>query len=170
MASSIDAIPTEALETLLECSVCLETLNDPRTLSCFHSFCRCCLENFVQRCRKRNENPQLNIFECPVCRSQFTVNPQKGVQGIRTNHFVRNMLDIVAVERRVKGIPCHHCMQPECGGQGFYWALRELRDIHVRGMPSSSQQLPRLQKTQRVIDGRTVEAGESVKNRKQASL
>ena len=111
MASSINAISTKALETLLECSVCLETLNDPRTLSCFHSFCRCCLENFVQRCRKRNENPQLNIFECPVCRSQFTVNPQKGVQGIRTNHFVRNMLDIMAIERRVKGIPCHHCSQ-----------------------------------------------------------
>ena len=115
MASSIDAIPTEALETLLECSVCLETLNDPRTLSCFHSFCRCCLEKFVQGCRNRNENPQLNTFECPICRSEFTVNPQKGVEGIGANYFVRNMLDIMAVESRVKGVPCHQCQKASAG-------------------------------------------------------
>ena len=110
MASSINAISTKALETLLECSVCLETLNDPRTLSCFHSFCRCCLEKFVQGRRDENENPQLNSFECPMCRSEFALNPQ-GVEGIDANYFVRNMLDIMAVERRVKGIPCHHCSQ-----------------------------------------------------------
>ena len=115
MASSMDAIPTEALETLVECSVCLGRLNNPRTLPCFHSFCRCCLEKFVQGCSDRNENPQLNTFECPDCRSEFTLNPQVGVEGIRTSYLVRNMLDVMTVENPVKGIPCHHCQKVSAG-------------------------------------------------------
>ena len=58
------------LKSLLECSICLETFEDPRTLPCLHSFCKNCLENFVEG--KRND--ELN---CPVCRCNFTLNEGK---------------------------------------------------------------------------------------------
>ncbi len=57
------------LQTLLECSICLETFEEPRTLPCLHSFCKKCLENFVDgKC-----DDELN---CPVCRSKFALNKE----------------------------------------------------------------------------------------------
>jgi len=47
----------------LECSVCLETLNKPMTVSpCMHSFCKACIEEY----RKFNNN-------CPMCRQTIDV-------------------------------------------------------------------------------------------------
>ena len=61
--------PRQDLTRLLECSVCLETFDDPRTLHCLHSFCKTCLENFV----KGKPKDQLN---CPVCRCKFTLDKE----------------------------------------------------------------------------------------------
>ena len=57
------------LKNLLECSICLETFDDPRTLLCLHSFCKKCLENFVDGKREDELN-------CPVCRCKFTLNEE----------------------------------------------------------------------------------------------
>ena len=57
------------LKSLLECSICLETFDEPRTLPCLHSFCKKCLENFVDG--KRDD--ELN---CPVCRTKFALNKE----------------------------------------------------------------------------------------------
>ena len=71
MASASSMPPTDQdLKLLLECSICLETFDDPRTLPCLHSFCKKCLENFVDG--KRDD--ELN---CPVCRGKFTLNEGK---------------------------------------------------------------------------------------------
>ena len=72
MASASSMLPSDQrqdLKSLLECSICLETFDDPRTLACLHSFCKKCLENFVDgKCED-----ELN---CPVCRSKFTINEE----------------------------------------------------------------------------------------------
>ena len=60
------------LKRLLECSICLETFDDPRTLLCLHSFCKKCLENFVN-------GKSVDELNCPVCRSKFTVNKGKEI-------------------------------------------------------------------------------------------
>ncbi len=70
-ASSMPSLgERQHLKSLLECSICLETFEEPRTLLCLHSFCRKCLENFVDG--KRDD--ELN---CPVCRCKFTLNKGK---------------------------------------------------------------------------------------------
>jgi hypothetical protein len=52
------------VETLLECSVCLETLNDPRTLPCFQSFCKVCLEKIVRIELKKAKSAKIEDFNC----------------------------------------------------------------------------------------------------------
>jgi hypothetical protein len=72
MASASSMLPTDQrqdLKNLLECSICLETFDDPRTLLCLHSFCKKCLENFVDGKREDELN-------CPVCRCNFTLNEE----------------------------------------------------------------------------------------------
>ena len=94
------------LKSLLECSICLETFDDPRTLPCLHSFCKRCLENFVNgKCED-----ELN---CPVCRCKFKLN--EGVEGMTRNHFICNMLEALSIQHHEKCIPCSHCEQPSVG-------------------------------------------------------
>ena len=69
-ASSMPSLgERQHLKSLLECSICLETFEEPRTLPCLHSFCKKCLENFVDGKR----DSELN---CPVCRCKFTLNKE----------------------------------------------------------------------------------------------
>uniref|UniRef100_A0A3Q3LW25 RING-type domain-containing protein n=1 Tax=Labrus bergylta TaxID=56723 RepID=A0A3Q3LW25_9LABR len=51
------------LEEGLSCPICLDIFKDPVTLSCFHSFCKDCLQN----CWKEKENK-----ECPLCKRRHS--------------------------------------------------------------------------------------------------
>ena len=109
MASPPDAVPVDEIESLLTCSICLETLNDPRTLPCFHSFCKCCLEKFVKKQREKAVGKEIKDFNCPTCRSVFTLEPKEEVEGMSGSHFIRNMLDVMAIQRQAKVAKCSHC-------------------------------------------------------------
>ena len=45
--ASSDNVPVDEINDLLTCSMCLETLTEPRSLPCFHNFCKVCLGEFV---------------------------------------------------------------------------------------------------------------------------
>lgn len=51
------------------CSVCLETLKDPATLPCGHSYCLACIKNHWD---KRDSKGQ---YSCPQCRQVFNPRP-----------------------------------------------------------------------------------------------
>ncbi|XP_052090171.1 uncharacterized protein LOC127726753 [Mytilus californianus] len=50
----------------LICALCLEIYNDPRLLSCYHTFCQTCIEQLI------NKGEEKGIFKCPLCRSAIT--------------------------------------------------------------------------------------------------
>ncbi|EGD77918.1 hypothetical protein PTSG_09553 [Salpingoeca rosetta] len=52
------------LATALECGICLDTMEDPVTLPCGHSFCGHCCQQLVSSTRAR-------YFSCPLDRSKF---------------------------------------------------------------------------------------------------
>ena len=68
------------------CSLCLDQFIDPRILSCFHTFCRDCLKEYV---RKTTSWVLLSKqeFECPLCRTRNTL-PSTGVEGIQKNFYL----------------------------------------------------------------------------------
>lgn len=47
-----------------ECSICTETLRNPKLLSCCHSFCELCLKLWIEK-----QGKQLLGIECPLCRN-----------------------------------------------------------------------------------------------------
>ena len=111
MASASSLPPAnqrQDLKSLLECSICLETFEEPRTLPCLHSFCTKCLENFVAG----KSDDELN---CPVCRSKFVLNKEEGVAGMTKNHFICNMVEVLSIQQQDKSIPCSHCQQLSAG-------------------------------------------------------
>ena len=42
-SASPDSVPVDEIKDLLTCSLCSKTLNEPRSLSCLHNFCKVCL-------------------------------------------------------------------------------------------------------------------------------
>ena len=111
MASVADLV-FQRMESLLECCFCTETLNKPRTLSCFHSFCHHCLEKFVATRRENavkagTKVPE--IFECPICRTEFHVKENESVEKIPSNFFINNMLELHALQQQTQCIQCQSC-------------------------------------------------------------
>lgn len=56
-------------EEAFVCSVCLETLKDPATLPCGHSYCLACIQSHWD---KRDNEGQ---YSCPQCRQTFNPRP-----------------------------------------------------------------------------------------------
>ena len=74
----------------LICSICSENYNNtnlvPKALPCLHTFCRQCLTLFLEQTQDGNELP------CPMCREPFQ-RPENGVDGLRTNFMLQDMID-----------------------------------------------------------------------------
>ncbi|CAN9511090.1 unnamed protein product [Ophioblennius macclurei] len=76
-----------AEEESFMCSVCLETLKDPATLPCGHSYCLACIKNHWD---KRDSKGQ---YSCPQCRQVFNPRPSlakstllvEAMEKLRTN-------------------------------------------------------------------------------------
>ncbi|XP_035698800.1 tripartite motif-containing protein 2-like [Branchiostoma floridae] len=87
-------------EQFLTCPVCMLHFRDPRVLPCLHTFCRECLQEWATK-----QQP----LECPTCRTQVSL-PDQGVDGLRTNFYVNNLLDFAAVKKGAgPGVPCQVC-------------------------------------------------------------
>ncbi|XP_078575689.1 E3 ubiquitin-protein ligase TRIM45-like [Branchiostoma floridae x Branchiostoma japonicum] len=92
-------------DQFLTCPVCMLHFRDPRILPCLHTFCKECLKDWATK-----QQP----LECPTCRTQVSL-PDQGVDGLRTNFYVNNLLDFAAAKKGTEpGVPCQVCE----GGQG----------------------------------------------------
>ncbi|XP_066294004.1 tripartite motif-containing protein 2-like [Branchiostoma lanceolatum] len=69
--------------SIITCSICLNTYNDPKSLPCHHTFCNDCLKDCVGN-RSR--------IACPLCRLQVSI-PRGGVSAFGTNFVIRNLME-----------------------------------------------------------------------------
>ncbi|XP_059927257.1 E3 ubiquitin-protein ligase TRIM35-like [Gadus macrocephalus] len=72
------------LKHFLTCSVCTEIFKDPVSLSCHHSFCSSCLQDFWAQAENKN---------CPVCK-------RKSSKGIVVNFSIKELADSYAGRQR----------------------------------------------------------------------
>eukprot|EP00741_Cyanophora_paradoxa_P015789 tig00020904_g15244.t1 len=95
-------VDAETLREFLSCSICLETLVDPRALSCSHTFCSSCLRGIAD---STSDNKQIR---CPVCRK---ATPLGGgfVDDLPRNVLVVHLLETV----QISALPPPACA--ECG-------------------------------------------------------
>ncbi|XP_028413827.1 E3 ubiquitin-protein ligase TRIM33-like [Dendronephthya gigantea] len=99
------------VKDLLTCTLCSRYLNDPRSLTCLHHFCKGCLGKYVKRLRGGDKN--IEIFPCPTCHSEFTLKPDQDVAEVQTNQFLKNILEIMEIQQKAKAsTACSRCHNP----------------------------------------------------------
>ena len=76
-------------EEIFNCPICLEdmTSNQPRALSCLHTFCEKCL-NKIRR------GPSKSVIRCPNCRKDTQV-PKEGIHKLPENFLLKTFKEFV---------------------------------------------------------------------------
>ncbi|XP_078345274.1 tripartite motif-containing protein 2-like [Oculina patagonica] len=79
MASSVE----KELAKHLECGICLERFEEPKMLTCQHSYCKKCLGRLVTT----------DEITCPECKRKTEV-PNGDVKSLPSNFLINNLLSI----------------------------------------------------------------------------
>jgi len=80
-----------SIRELLDCPICLEVLQNAKSLPCIHTFCLHCLEDYW-----KDKEAGQQVF-CPVCRGPFDI-PQSGLDsGLPNNFMVQKLMEIGSV-------------------------------------------------------------------------
>ena len=96
---------------MIQCSICLEDFNDPKSLPCLHTFC---LECLFSHCRDKLPGDELL---CPVCRNGCLV-PEAGISAFPLNFFINDLLFAQeAAKPAVDGILLCECCLEQSGGK-----------------------------------------------------
>ena len=75
------------------------------------------LEKYAERLD--GSDKEIKTFPCPTCRSEIRLKSNQDVAGLASNHFIKSMLEIIALQEKAKASPkCSHCKDPainHCG-------------------------------------------------------
>ncbi|XP_041376069.1 uncharacterized protein LOC121388684 [Gigantopelta aegis] len=92
MANFAPPSTVDFTDTYLTCRICFGAFQTPKTLTCLHTFCRDCLQKWING---RTDAYKRRGFTCPVCRQFATVaNPTAGwADEIPTDFRLKAMLE-----------------------------------------------------------------------------
>ncbi|XP_028392261.1 E3 ubiquitin-protein ligase TRIM33-like isoform X2 [Dendronephthya gigantea] len=114
MATAPERSATNGIEELLTCCICTETLDEPKTLPCFHSFCKKCLARYIEVEREKAKKKDQHSFDCPMCRTKFELKEGDSVERIPPNYFINALLDILPViQQQTQKLHCESCKVAE---------------------------------------------------------
>ena len=86
----------------LECPICLNIFDDPKTLSCCHTFCKGCLARLLESQQDASKLP------CPVCRGVTDV-PEGNVSKLQTSIALKSLVEDVKNQHQI----CTSCKSEE---------------------------------------------------------
>ncbi|XP_078344817.1 E3 ubiquitin-protein ligase TRIM45-like [Oculina patagonica] len=95
----------ENLKQHLTCSICLDIYNEPKTISCLHTFCCECLSNHARASHRKGN------FYCPECQALIDLPEGNRFKSLPNSFFHNSLLGLLAVQRSGDGsnITCSQC-------------------------------------------------------------
>ncbi|XP_049609843.1 E3 ubiquitin-protein ligase Midline-1 [Syngnathus scovelli] len=96
----------DTLESELTCPICLELFEDPLLLPCAHSLCFGCAHRIlVSHCTTNESVQSISAFQCPTCRYVISLSPDRGLEGLKRNVTLQNIIDRVQQASTSSGLP-----------------------------------------------------------------
>lgn len=96
----------DTLESELTCPICLELFEDPLLLPCAHSLCFGCAHRIlVSHCATNESVHNIGAFQCPTCRYVISLSPERGLEGLKRNVTLQNIIDRVQRASSSAGLP-----------------------------------------------------------------
>ena len=83
----------KSLRKEAECPLCLETVKDPKTLPCLHSFCLVCLDKHAHYARRQLQT----AIKCPVCQASFQIPQEDTFGGLPASFHLNRLVDLLAL-------------------------------------------------------------------------
>ena len=89
-----------------ECPLCLETVNEPKTLPCLHSFCLLCLDKHAAYARRQLQT----TIKCPVCLTCFQIPEGDTFGGFPASFHLNRLVDVLALgDENPQSQACSSC-------------------------------------------------------------
>ena len=88
----------------VSCSVCSDLFTDPKHLSCLHSFCLKCLQQWYETCGGGE------AIKCPKCQTFSRVPPNGELKDLPTSFYLNGLIDVLAIkECKTTQVKCGNC-------------------------------------------------------------
>ncbi|CAH1803085.1 unnamed protein product [Owenia fusiformis] len=104
MASSDTASSRDHYKEAIICAICQDTLSEPRTLPCMHSYCLKCLDGLVEG----DDPSEEGTLKCPECRQECGI-PEGGVKKFKVSPTVTFLLETLKNNHQDKEAECSIC-------------------------------------------------------------
>ena len=96
----------KSLKKEAECPLCLETVKNPKTLPCLHSFCLECLDELANFARRQLQT----TIKCPVCQTSFPIPDTDTFANLPSSFHLNRLVDVLALEDgTVQTQKCNTC-------------------------------------------------------------
>ena len=96
----------KSLKKEAECPLCLETVKNPKTLPCLHSFCLECLDELANFARRQLQT----TVKCPVCQTSFPIPDTDTFANLPSSFHLNRLVDVLALEDGiVQAQKCNTC-------------------------------------------------------------
>ena len=97
-----------------ECPLYLETVKDPKTLPCLHSFCLVCLDKHAHYARRQLHT----AIKCPVCQASFQIPQEDTFGGLPASFHLNRLVDLLALaDGGTESQQCGSCEENNTGRQ-----------------------------------------------------
>ena len=88
----------------VSCSVCSDIFTDPKHLSCLHSFCLKCLQQWYETCGGGE------AIKCPKCQTFSRVPASGDLKDLPTSFYLNGLIDVLAIKECKKTqVKCGNC-------------------------------------------------------------
>ena len=87
---------TRVLENLVKCAICLDTMTDPRSLPCSHTYCYQCIEHLCQE----------GIGQCPM--RDNTIFFRHTIDKLPINRIAKDLIECLETSSTIE-LKCDHC-------------------------------------------------------------
>ena len=88
----------------VSCSVCSDLFTDPKHLSCLHSFCFKCLQQWYETCGGGE------AIKCPKCQTFSRVPASGELKDLPTSFYLNGLIDVLAIkECKTTQVKCGNC-------------------------------------------------------------